>query len=43
MYRNEPRATTARVTGPDDRSMRVLEMVISFTAIAFVVLLAGFR
>ena len=43
MYRKEARSATAQVSTPDDRSMRVLEIVISFAAIASVVMLAGIR
>jgi hypothetical protein len=41
MYRNEVRAAARQLPTRDDRSMRVLEIVISFAAIASVVMLAG--
>jgi hypothetical protein len=40
MYRDQRRPTTVDVTAHDERSMRVLEIVISFAAIASVVILA---
>ena len=43
MYRKEARSATAQVPSQDERSMRVLEIVISFAAIASVVMLAGIR
>ncbi len=42
MHRKEAPSATAQVA-TDDRSMRVLEIVISFAAIASVVMMAGIR
>jgi hypothetical protein len=43
MERNEAQVTSARSTAHDDRSMRVLELLISFAAIATVVILSSLR
>ena len=39
MYRNKAPTQTARTAAHDERSMRILEIVISFAAIASVVIL----
>jgi hypothetical protein len=40
---NEAPAARAQASARDDRSMRILEIVIAFAAIASVVMLAGIR
>jgi hypothetical protein len=40
---NEAQVTSAQVAAHDDRSMRVLEVLVSLAAIATVVILSGLR
>jgi hypothetical protein len=43
MERNEAQVTSAQAAAHEDRAMRVLELFISFAAIATVVLLSALR